>query len=111
MFSSVNHEIQDKHYHWKNPRAYESYSSVEILGFFTDPEDKMGMRYKLSIYSHDPDPGDSAKRLSDYQVRDDNGALKFHKIRGTELPVYEIPNGIGCHEKRRGFLMPKQYLK
>ena len=28
------------------------------------------MRYKLSIYSHDPDPGDSAKRLSDYQVRE-----------------------------------------
>ena len=102
MFSSVNHEIRDKRYRWKNPKVYESYTKVEIQGFFTGPEDRIGLHYELSIYGHDPDPGDSAKRLSDYQVRDDNGALRFHKVRGTELPVYDIPDGIGWHERRRG---------
>jgi hypothetical protein len=33
-------------------------------------------------------------------MRDDEGTLKYRKARGKELPVYNVPKGIGYLERQ-----------
>ena len=40
--------------------------------------------------------------LSDCQARDDDGDRKYRRVRGEDVPVYEVPKGIGMIERVRG---------
>lgn len=41
-------------------------------------------------------------KLSGRHMMDDDGARKYRKVRGEEIPVYDVPDGLGLIEKVRG---------
>ena len=56
----------------------------------------------LTIYGSDSRHSDFELTLADCQVSDGNGMLKYCKVRGKEVPVYDVPKGIGYIERQRG---------
>tara|TARA_R110002096_G_scaffold61399_4_gene152604 strand:+ start:5253 stop:5549 length:297 start_codon:yes stop_codon:yes gene_type:complete len=40
--------------------------------------------------------------LADCHICDDKGSPKYRKVRGKEIPIYDIPKGIGRLERQRG---------
>ena len=70
-------------------REYLTEQEVEML---------MDSAKKTGRHGH----SDFELTLADCQVRDDNGMLKYRKARGREIPIYDVPKGIGYIERRRG---------
>ena len=100
--ASVNHEARDKRHHYADPKIYQFHTSVELEGVCDYPEERSGDSYIISVHGWENEEGKFKVRLSDRHVLDEDGARKYRKVRGEEIPVYDVPDGLGLIEKVRG---------
>ena len=92
--ASTNSKATDKRYFYQDPKVYQFYSSIEIEGVYTYPDERVGQAFVLTIYGSEMSEGEHERTLSDYQERDDEGQLKYRKVRGELTPIYNVPNFI-----------------
>jgi hypothetical protein len=100
--ASVNPYARDKRHHYADPKIYSFGTSLELEGVCDYPEERSGDRYFISVHGWETEEGKFESRLSDRHVMDDDGTWKYRKVRGEEIPVYDVPEGIGLIEKVRG---------
>jgi hypothetical protein len=100
--ASISYKVRDTRHYQDDAKVYEFASEVELHGICTYPEDRSGDRYALTIRGSESRQGEFALTLADCHVRDDKGLPKYRRARGKEVPVYDIPKGIGLLERQRG---------
>jgi len=100
--ASINHQARDKRDHYADPRIYSFGSSLELEGTCDYPEERSGDKYTISVHGWETEEGQFGARLSDRHMLDEDGTRKYRKVRGEEVPVYDVPEGIGLIEKVRG---------
>lgn len=103
--ASINHDVRDKRYYHDDAKVYKFSSHVEITGICTWPEEKEGDEYVMTIYGSEIRTGDFDLTLSDCHVLDERSIPKFKKVRGKEVPIYDVPKGLGTIEKQRGIAL------
>lgn len=100
--ASINYEVRDKRHYSGDAKVYKFSSNIEIEGICTWPEERAGDKYTFTIYGQEIRPGDFELSLSDCHVVDENWIPKYKKVRGKDVPVYDVPKGLGTLEKIRG---------
>ena len=100
--ASINHKVREPRYYEEEAKVYDFGSHLELEGFFIEPEERAKDEFQLTVYGSDSGHCDFELTLADCQVRDDNGMLKYRKARGKEVPVYDVPKGIGYIKRQRG---------
>lgn len=100
--ASINHKARDKRYQYADPSIYEFQSSLELEGVCDYPDERSGDRYFIKVNGWETEEGEFEARLSDRHVRNEDGTRKYRKVRGEEIPVYDVPEGLGLIEKVRG---------
>ena len=100
--ASINYEVRNPLHCRDNANIYNFSTHLELEGICTYPENRVGEHYNLTIYGSCPRHLDFGLTLTDCHVRDDNGMLKYRKVRGKEIPIYDIPKGIGHLKRKRG---------
>ncbi len=98
---SINYEVRDFRNQSCDSKIYSSGTQLELAGICSFPDEREGELYKFTVYGSETREGMFDAILSDYHVRDDNGQLKYRKVRGVERAVYEPPKGIGVIEHQR----------
>jgi|GEM_PF-1698952 len=98
----INHKARDKRYRDDDVCIYDYGSRFEIEGVCTYPNERAGDKYHITVYGRQPGERDLEATLSDYAVRDEEGARKYRKVRGQYIPVYQDPYGLGLLQKERG---------
>lgn len=83
-------------------RIYSFGTSVELEGVCDYPEERSGESYVIDVHGYEHKEGDFEIRLSNRHVRDKDGERVYRKVRGVEVPVYDVPEGIGLLEKTSG---------
>ena len=77
-------------------------TQLVIAGTLSDPADRPGDRYEITLRGDDS-PGTSVNAtLQDAQVRGEYGSPQYRQYRGREIPVYKPPSGLGLINKERG---------
>ncbi len=74
---------------------------LEITGICTDPEDRAGHRFDISMYGA-PDIDQRTPRIKDLHERDKEGDFLYRKHRGRNYPVYAPPPPVAYLDKVRG---------
>jgi hypothetical protein len=82
--------------------VYTFFSSLEITGVSTYPEERAGHCYEITVYGHETHSGDFALTLRDVQARDEHSAPLYRSYRGEEIPVYNCPPGIATIDRQHG---------
>ena len=100
--ASVNPYARDKRHHYRDPKIYQFLTSVELEGVCDYPEERSGESYVISVHGWETEEGKFEARLSGRHVTDEDGTRKYRKVRGEEIPVYDVPEGLGLIEKVRG---------
>ena len=100
--ASINHKVREPRYYEDDAKVYDFGSHLELEGHFIHSEDREEEKIQLTIYGSGSGHCDFELTLADCQIRDDNGSLKYRKVRGKEVPVYDVPKGIGYIECQRG---------
>lgn len=100
--ASINHDARDKRHHWTNPKIYSFGSSVGLEGTCDYPDERSGERYVISVHGWETEEGEFEARLSCRHVMDEDGTWKYRKVRGEDILVYDVLEGIGLIEKVRG---------
>ncbi len=85
-----------------NAKVYEFHSQLELNGIFKYPDERIDEKFQLTVYGRDLDHPEFALTLKDCHVRDDEGSYKYRKVRGKEVPDYDVPKSIGYLERQRG---------
>ena len=94
--------MRDKCHYYDGAKVYEFGSHLEIEGVCNYPEEREGNEHRVNIYSTERSYRDFELTLSDCHVRNEDGTHKYRRIRGKDMPVYDIPKGLGTIEKVRG---------
>jgi hypothetical protein len=100
--ASIGHEVRDPRHYYDDAKVYDFRSQVEMEGIFMYPEERIDEKIQMTVLSSDSDHHNFDLTLKDCHVRDDHGSPKYRKARGKEIPIYDIPKGIGYIEKQRG---------
>ena len=100
--AAINYEVRDKRHYHSDAKVYRFSSHVEIDGICTWPEEREGDEYSMTIYGNEIHPGDFKLSLSDCHVKDENWSLKYKRVRGKDVPIYDVPKGLGTLDKVRG---------
>ncbi|MDZ7840832.1 MAG: hypothetical protein U5R46_08445 [Gammaproteobacteria bacterium] len=100
--AGINYEVRDPHLYRDRAKVFKFHSSLELEAVYVYPDDRVGQPCTLTIHGKEGRYEDFNQTLSDCQVRDDKGGLKFRKIRGEFKPEYDVPHGIGLLERQRG---------
>jgi hypothetical protein len=100
--ASINYEVMDKRHYYDDAKVYDFGSHLEIEGICNYPEEREGDEHHITIYSTERSFRDFELTLSDCQVRNEDSTLKYRRVRGKDVPVYNIPKGLGTLEKVRG---------
>jgi len=66
------------------------------------PDEREGQKYSFTVYGREIHAVEFDATLSDCHVRDEDGTPKCRRARGKDIPVYEVPQGIGGIERVRG---------
>lgn len=77
-------------------------TNLEIAGIATDPPERAGDRYELSVYTEDAPDAIIYWNLKDVQAVDRVGVRQTRKYRGKDIAVYRPPKGLGLLSKTRG---------
>jgi len=90
--------------HWDNGRlnVFSFGSSLEIEGTCSYPEERAGDNVQVEISGSPPGEIDFDAKLGDVHARDERGTLMYRRQRGRDVPVYDIPNGLGLLHRERG---------
>jgi len=100
--ASINYEVRDPRHYQDDAKVYTFGSQLDIEGVSTYPEERAGETYCLTVYGSEPCHDRFTLTLADCHVRDDHGVPMYRKVRGKEVPVYDVPKGIGHLERQRG---------
>jgi hypothetical protein len=71
----------------------------EITGMCVYPESRANEKYEITIYEEDV--GGTEPKVKDIHVRSKDGVPLYHKRRGREIPVYNLPAGFCLLRKNR----------
>lgn len=66
----------------RDANVYRFSSSVVLEGICNYPEERKGEKYSFTVYGGEMHAGQFDVKLLDCQVRDDDGMLKYRKVRG-----------------------------
>jgi len=99
--ASINYEVRDKRHYYRDAKVYSFDSSVELEGVCNYPEEREGEKFLFSVHGREIHEGGFDVTLSGCHVLDD-GARKYRRVRGEDVPVYEVPKGIGPIQRVRG---------
>ncbi|MET0010716.1 MAG: hypothetical protein ABW109_22910 [Candidatus Thiodiazotropha sp. 6PLUC4] len=80
---------------------YSFESVLHISGVCTDPKDRAGHRYDITLYGM-PYEQRNTPSIKDLHERDEHGSPKYRKRRGREEPVYTPAPPIAYIDKIRG---------
>jgi hypothetical protein len=80
---------------------YSFETVLHISGICTDPEDRTGHRYDITLYGM-PDVQRNNPRIKDLHGRGEHGSPKYRKVRGREEPVYAPAPPLAYINKIRG---------
>lgn len=83
-------------------KIYRFESYLEVEGVSTYPETLAGNPFHLTIRGSESRHGEFSLTLDDFHVKNEDGSRKYRKARGLEIPVYDVPKGIGILERQRG---------
>ncbi|MCV0381722.1 hypothetical protein [Nitratireductor sp.] len=103
--AGVSHHAYAPQYAWDlddNDPLFEFSTELRISGLVTYPDDRAGNELELTVYGEAANSRRLNLKLQDVHVRDKNGSPQYRRYRGTEIPVYDPPEGIGIIEKVRG---------
>ena len=89
-------------HYYRDAKVYQFDSSVELEGACNYPEEREGEKFPFTVYGREIHEGGFDVTLSDCHVLDDDGARKYRRVRGKDVPVYEVPKGIGTIQRVRG---------
>lgn len=82
--------------------AFEHVTSLQISGKCTDPANRLGDEYKITIIGGEPHAGWLSATLEDFHARDENNIPVYKTHRGQDYPVYNPPKGLARLSKKRG---------
>ncbi|MEW8508979.1 MAG: hypothetical protein AB2598_20005 [Candidatus Thiodiazotropha sp.] len=83
--------------------AIVSDTVLELTGVCTDPEDRAGEHYEISLRGGSSDTDDIlGQRIRDLHRKNKDGSHEYRQYRGGTYPVYEDPPELGLVEKIRG---------
>ena len=99
---SVNGQARERPQDNDNVSLYSFSCSAEIQGTCTYPPERVHENYRIDISARSPGELKFDAKLTNVHVRDEDGSLKYRKLRGRSLPVYDIPEGLGLLDKERG---------
>lgn len=102
--ASINHEIYNERASWTTEEdpVYSFTTNLAISGISTDPKERAGDIYELTIHGDDAPSRGHEIKLKDIQARDERGSLQYRTYRGKEVPVYDRPGSLGLLNKMRG---------
>ena len=100
--ASINYEVRDSRHRRDDAKVYDFESHLYIEGVCTYPAKRAGATYCLTVYGSEPRYDKFTSILADCHVRNDHGLPKYRKVRGKEVPIYDVPKGIGHLERQRG---------
>jgi hypothetical protein len=100
--ASVNYMVRDPRHYQEDAKVYEFASSLEVEGDCTHPKERAGEPYRITVYGHEPNEGQFALTLADCQARDDKGLRRYRKRGDKQVPLYNVPKGIGLLDRQRG---------
>ncbi len=100
--ASINYKVRDARNYESNAKVYGFTSSLELKGIYIYSDDRDNEEIQLTVHGTDEGPLDFDTTLADCQASDDKGNYKFRKMKGQEIPVYDVPKGIGHLERQRG---------
>ncbi|WP_369157007.1 hypothetical protein [Candidatus Thiodiazotropha sp. LNASS1] len=81
--------------------VHEFETKLEITGLCTDPEDRAGHRFEISMYGA-PDIDQRTPRIKDLRERNNEGDYRYRTYRGREYLVYASPPPVAYIDKVRG---------
>ena len=100
--AAINHEVGDTRECAGDEKIYSFDSRIEIEGLCTYPEGQEDSTYSITIYGGERPDRSFSLTLKDCHQIDDDYMHVYRKVRGTEVPVYNVPKDIGCIERQRG---------
>ncbi|PCJ95120.1 MAG: hypothetical protein COA45_12390 [Zetaproteobacteria bacterium] len=100
--ASINYEVRKTRKCTGDEEIYSFNSYIEIEGFRIYPEGHNDITYSITIYGEERADWPFSLKLNDCQKIDDELIPIYRKIRGKEVPVYDLPKGIGYIERQRG---------
>lgn len=101
----VNHDVYAPQSAWnldEHDPLYVFNSRLEITGVSTYPESRANEPYELTIYSEESPSSRFNLTLKDAQVRNEYGSPQYRQYRGSHIPVFKPPSGLGLVDKVRG---------
>jgi hypothetical protein len=75
---------------------------LELKGLCTDPEDRAGERYEITLLGGSSDTGILGQKIKDLHRKSKDRFHEYRQYRGSNYPVYEDPPELGLVEKVRG---------
>ena len=100
--AGINYEVKNLRHCAPDEKVFKFDSSLEMSCVCIYPDERAGDGYELSAHGYECQPGDFESTLDDYHVRDEDYQRKYRKVQGSEVPVYELPKGIGMLDRIRG---------
>lgn len=100
--SSLNYELANLDKCDTDAKVYIYETNLEIEGCCTYPDKLKNLTFFITLFGTDRKYDDLFLKLKDFHAIDDKWNRVYKKVKGKEVPVYDLPDGIGYIEKRRG---------
>ena len=97
--AAINYEVRDKRLRHGGTKIFDFVTSLGLEGVCLYPEEREGEKYYLSVRGEGHPSWPHSMTLNDCHVLDEHGAHKYRKVRGEQVPVYDIPRNIGFLDK------------
>lgn len=99
---SLNHEVINAKLLSPETTIYQQYSSIELHCRNIDPDYLTTDTYQFSLYGHPLEHSTPELTLANFHVKDDKGVETYRRVKGRDVPIYNVPKGINTLTKRRG---------
>ena len=83
-------------------KVYNYETRLEIEGLCIYPDHLIDSTYSITLYGTDQKDERFSLKLKDCHVIDDKWQHMYKKVKGKEVPVYAVPDGVGYIDKQRG---------
>lgn len=97
---NINLRVSNNPYPSEQEPVFTSSSRLELLGTAIWPEDRVDDRYEITVSGKKD--GEKPSILKELRALDTDGHPIYTKRHGSDVPVYNVPPGIGMIERRRG---------
>lgn len=97
-----NYEIANLKWCNSDTKVFRCETHLEIEGKCIFPEELNDYEYRISVYGTNYHDDRFLLTLDDCHAKDKDGRDIYKTAKGERVPVYEIPDSIGCISKVRG---------